>query len=66
MMIAIGAPGGMPRLWLETASSTVLAVNIRPGEVAAKVAALDDEGRPVPAALPAATEITWPVRAVPA
>lgn len=66
MIIAIGAPGAMPRVWLETNSPMVLAVNIRAGEVAAEVASLDAAGRPVSEPLPAATDIKWPVRLVPA
>lgn len=51
-MMAIGKPGEMPRAWFE-GPDWLLQQQLRPGEVSSLVAAIDENGMPVPAPIPA-------------
>lgn len=53
MMYAIGLPGEMPRCWFEGKRIEQAQVQLLPGEVISDDVTLDDNGRPIPAPLPA-------------
>ncbi|NOW44116.1 hypothetical protein FHW96_000243 [Novosphingobium sp. SG751A] len=53
MMFAIGRPGEMPRCWIEARRREQAEAQLLPDEVLSDDVAMGEDGRPVPAALPA-------------